>query len=189
MRAITSSLSTRSAPPIPPSTVLFEPLVKGVLRHRLLSNIFAYSLVFSWIQTVLWRIWSSGSAGDGSFNGILWTLVRPTTLFFAVLRWAVIPMPVIILRKRYLTGEVFWKRIFSGITPLFTPTTLKISQPNHGVVAVYAATDFFVEQKHSASVRDVYGLRSAGGTPSCHGTRSRRLCQFQVRPVPLTHCL
>jgi hypothetical protein len=54
----------------------------------------------------MWWIWGSDYAGDVGLTGVLLTLVWPTTLLFAVSRWAIISLPVVILRKRYLTGEV-----------------------------------------------------------------------------------
>ena len=103
-RAITSPLSARSSPPIPPATQLFEPLVKAVLRHRLLYNIFGYSLLFSWIQTVIWVIWCAGGVGELGIGGTLATPVMPTTLLLAGFNWAIVPLPVIVFRKKYLTG-------------------------------------------------------------------------------------
>jgi hypothetical protein len=105
-RAITSPLSTRSSLPIPPATYTFEPRVKAVLRHRLLYNIFGYSLVFSWIQTVAWVTWSAGGVSELGVGGLLVTPVLPMTLVLTGLSWAVGSLPVIVLRKKYLTGDI-----------------------------------------------------------------------------------
>src|SRR5215472_3862975 len=86
---MTSPLSTRSAPPIPASADLFEPLVKAILRHRVAYNIMilTYSLVFSWIQNT----WLVGSSPRRAITGYLITLIWPTTLLWSILRWATVP--------------------------------------------------------------------------------------------------
>ncbi|KII85644.1 hypothetical protein PLICRDRAFT_178687 [Plicaturopsis crispa FD-325 SS-3] len=99
IRAITSSLSSRSSPSVPPASHTYEPLLKSVLRHRLLYNIFAFSAVFSWGLTVLWSENNGRSAADS-----LTALVKPTTFFLALVNWAVGVLAVIVLRKTYLTA-------------------------------------------------------------------------------------
>jgi len=103
-RAFTSTILSRSSQSVPPASVTFEPLVKSVLRHRLLYNIFAYSFLFSWVQTALWLVWIRGGINALGIGGCLVTPVLPMTVVLACVNWAVAALPVIILRKVELTG-------------------------------------------------------------------------------------
>lgn len=96
--------STRTAPSatfgprpstnVPPSTQTFEPLAKSVLSHRLLYNVFAYSAAFSLASTIFL------AGGDASF---LLRLFRPSTWVNAFLTWLVGVLPIIVVRKVFLT--------------------------------------------------------------------------------------
>jgi nucleoporin NDC1 len=98
-------LTSGVSPYIPTATQNYEPLVKGVLRYRLLCNIFLYSAIFSSIQTVIWRTWCHGFSALGPGQA-LFIPILPTTLALAGMNWAVACLPLIILRKVYLTGEL-----------------------------------------------------------------------------------
>ncbi|KAJ7646827.1 nucleoporin protein Ndc1-Nup-domain-containing protein [Roridomyces roridus] len=90
IRAITTPLRSTVAPPIPPASELYEPLAKAVLRRRLTNRIFLYTSLISTVGTSVWLFWT----------GRL-TLTR---LFIASLTlWAGGILPVILLRKSYLT--------------------------------------------------------------------------------------
>lgn len=101
IRAIPSNLSTRSSPSVPPATQNYEPLLKSVLRHRLIYNIFACSALCSWIIAVISTLWFRTSNG---ILGVLLSPLRPSTLLFAAAYWAVGVLPIVVLRKLYLTG-------------------------------------------------------------------------------------
>ncbi|KAG6819110.1 hypothetical protein H0H93_015355, partial [Arthromyces matolae] len=52
VRAITTTLLTRSTPSIPPPTQKYEPIVKSILKTRLIKKAFLYSAIFSWTYVV-----------------------------------------------------------------------------------------------------------------------------------------
>ncbi|PFH45653.1 hypothetical protein AMATHDRAFT_8848 [Amanita thiersii Skay4041] len=102
IRAITSSLTSRPAPSIPPSSQSYEPLVKYVLQQRLLRNIFVGSGAVCWAQSALWTLWNAGGAeqlGTRSLFVPFW----PSTLLFACVTWLTAALPAIVIRKTYLT--------------------------------------------------------------------------------------
>jgi hypothetical protein len=118
VRAAPSTLSSRAAPSIPPSSEGYEPLVRDVLRRRLTRSILPHSFALSWALTV-------PVVGLGR-------LLMPSTLVWAVLRWAVGAMPIIMLRKVYLTGEPLHLKFTGGIdlpTVPFLPLPCTCLQP------------------------------------------------------------
>ncbi|KAH9918053.1 nucleoporin protein Ndc1-Nup [Fomitopsis serialis] len=104
MRAITSTLSTRSAPAVPPATQTYEPLVKGVLRHRLLYNILAPSLLYSWALANVWSNWSQGGFAHLGLWGSLVDCISPLTLTQAAFIWLLGVVPALVVRNRFLTA-------------------------------------------------------------------------------------
>ncbi|EIW56161.1 uncharacterized protein TRAVEDRAFT_172114 [Trametes versicolor FP-101664 SS1] len=101
--AIRSTLLSRSAPSIPPASQTYEPLVKGVLRHRL-YKIFLHSAIFCWALATIWMTWSaSGRSGMGVKASLLLP-IRPSTLAFAVATFAAGALPVVVLRKTHLVA-------------------------------------------------------------------------------------
>ena len=104
-RAIHSTLTARASPSIPPATQTYEPLVKAVLRHRLIYSIFSYSAGLSWVLTVVWTTWDQGGLSNIGLVGMLYNMVSPSVWVFAALNWAIGALPVVILRKLYLTSE------------------------------------------------------------------------------------
>ncbi|KZP26794.1 hypothetical protein FIBSPDRAFT_918061 [Athelia psychrophila] len=102
-RAITSSmLSSRSSPTLPSAATAYDPLVKAVLAHRLAYNIFSYSALFSWILTLFWTTWDQEDAGLGSF---VWNMLSPSIWLLSAVNWALGVLPVVLLRKFYLTAK------------------------------------------------------------------------------------
>ncbi|KAH7890631.1 nucleoporin protein Ndc1-Nup [Phlebopus sp. FC_14] len=91
---IKSTLTPRTSPTVPPASQTFEPLVKSVLRHRLVYNIFAYSAAFSLASNVLF---------SGDDIGVFSRLFSLSTWLVALLTWLVGVLPVLVLRKVYLT--------------------------------------------------------------------------------------
>lgn len=106
IRAITSTLSVRSAPSIPPASQTYEPLVKSILRHRQTRRIFLYSAAFSWVQAVIWVTWTLGGLSELGMKGIAFVPFMPFTLLVTLSGWLVGALPVVVLRKLYLTGEL-----------------------------------------------------------------------------------
>lgn len=105
VRAITSTLSTRAAPQVPPASQTYEPLARAVLRRRLLYDILPLSVLPVWTSAICWKMWDSGGM---STSGILNTLVvpiHPATLLMTTIVWAFGVLPLIVLRKLQLTGE------------------------------------------------------------------------------------
>ncbi|KAJ3479451.1 hypothetical protein NLI96_g9046 [Meripilus lineatus] len=105
IRAITSTLSLRSAPSIPPPSQTYEPLVKVVLRHRLLSQIFLYSSISTWAIVSLYSSWARGGPSNLGLVGFLVNPLSPLTLIFAITTWGIGVLPVIVFRKLYLTAS------------------------------------------------------------------------------------
>ncbi|OBZ78331.1 hypothetical protein A0H81_01680 [Grifola frondosa] len=103
IRALPSSLSARSVPSIPAATETFEPLVKAVLRHRLLYKIFLQSAVFSWLLTVTWILWGRGGVSYVGWAGTLALPVMPSTLACTLATWCLGVLPIVVLRKVYLS--------------------------------------------------------------------------------------
>ena len=107
IRAITSTLSTRAAPPVPPASQTYEPLARAVLRRRLLYDILPLSILPVWTSAIYWKIWYSGGM---SASGILNTLaipIHPGTLLMTTIVWLFGVLPLIVLRKSQLTSESF----------------------------------------------------------------------------------
>lgn len=102
--AIRSTLLSRSAPSVPPASQLYEPLVKGVLRHRL-YKIFLHSALFCWALVTLWMTWSAGGLFGMGAKDSLFLPVRPSTLAFTVATFLAGALPVVVLRKTHLVGE------------------------------------------------------------------------------------
>lgn len=105
IRAISSAIGARSSPTIPPAVHIYEPLVKAVLRHRLVYSIFSYSACLSWTLTVAWTIWDQGGVANVGLSGFLYNLLSPSIWFLSAMNWATGVMPILILRKFYLTGK------------------------------------------------------------------------------------
>jgi hypothetical protein len=100
-RAIPSSLSTRAYLSIPPASEGYEPIVKRVLRYRLSNYIVPYSLLFSWLLLSLERIWNEA----GSLQDAFLIPLSPVTFFWSISHWIIGAVPIIIMRKTYLTGR------------------------------------------------------------------------------------
>ncbi|KAF8879244.1 nucleoporin protein Ndc1-Nup [Infundibulicybe gibba] len=134
VKAITSTLSARSSPSIPPASQSYEPLVKAVLQHRL-KLIFSYSLGCSWLITFAWVAWNRGGLSRLGVAGMMLEPFRPFTIMLAAPLWATSALPIIILRKVYLSGT----RITST-SPSHTLRTA-LSKPNNiPLLAIYTAS-------------------------------------------------
>ena len=107
IRAISSSLSSRSAPSIPPSSQTYEPLLKGYLQRRLLNNVFGVSGAFCWALAAMWTSWQLGGVDVIGVKGWFLNTISPTTLVCASLWWLCGCVPVAVLRRTYITGKLY----------------------------------------------------------------------------------
>ncbi|OCB89456.1 hypothetical protein A7U60_g3346 [Sanghuangporus baumii] len=104
--AISSSLSKRSSPTIPLASAVYEPLVKSVLARRFVYNVLSESAAVAWLLAAIWTYWQQGGVGSlGVFGGIV-SWLSPLTLFFAILWLSLASVPIAVLRKMYLQGEL-----------------------------------------------------------------------------------
>ncbi|KAG6888247.1 hypothetical protein C0992_009203 [Termitomyces sp. T32_za158] len=103
VRAITTTLLTKSSPSVPSSSQNYEPIVKSILRTRLVGKVFLYSLISSWIFTSIWSIWNSGGVSHLGLSGALFVSFGPWTLLIALLSWTTAALPAAVLRKVYLS--------------------------------------------------------------------------------------
>ncbi|EIW75473.1 hypothetical protein CONPUDRAFT_169314 [Coniophora puteana RWD-64-598 SS2] len=92
-----STLAAHAAPSIPKSADVYDPLVRGTLSHRMVYTVFAYSAAFVFAWTVL-----VAHPGEESLS-IFRRLINPWTWLSALASWAVGVLPVIVLRKAYLS--------------------------------------------------------------------------------------
>ncbi|GJE99489.1 nucleoporin protein Ndc1-Nup [Phanerochaete sordida] len=104
MKALPSNLALRAAPAVPAAAQNYEPLVKNVLRQRLLSRTFTYSAAFCWMLVVLASTARQGGVSRLGLVGVLVNPFLPRTLGLAFTIWAVGVLPVLVLRKLYLTA-------------------------------------------------------------------------------------
>lgn len=104
--AIRTKLVTKSSPSIPPASKTYDPIVKAVLRHRLLSNIFPLSALLAWILASGWAIWARGGFSFAKATETLLVPIQPLTLLATFIFWVVAAVPPIVLRKVFLTREV-----------------------------------------------------------------------------------
>ncbi|KAG1779973.1 hypothetical protein EV702DRAFT_1194727 [Suillus placidus] len=123
-RAIASTLTARLSPTVPSASQTYEPLVRSALRQRLIHNIFAFSAAFTLIVSILF----GGEDETSAFARLL----SPGTWMMACLKWSVGVLPVIAMRKVYLT---------SATTPATSPAkmlTNAIAKPStRRCLAVY----------------------------------------------------
>ncbi|KAH8078741.1 nucleoporin protein Ndc1-Nup [Cristinia sonorae] len=104
IRAITNSLSLRSTPSVPPASKTYEPLVKAVLRHRLIFRIFVFSALFTWGAAAVKGLWVQGGLSKLGFSATLLSPISPALLILAAGTWSLGVLPVLVLRKTYLTA-------------------------------------------------------------------------------------
>lgn len=112
MKALPSNLALRAAPTVPPASQVYEPLVKNVLRQRLLSRIFLYSAVFCWALVIFAPTARQGGTSRHGLVGVLVKPFLPRTLGLAFTIWVSAVVPVLVLRKMYLSGAS-WHILFS----------------------------------------------------------------------------
>lgn len=99
-RAITSTLTARLSPTVPSASQTYEPLVRSALRQRLTHNIFVFSVAFTLVVSIL--------LGGEDETSAFARLLSPGTWTIACLKWFVGVLPVIAMRKVYLTCELLY---------------------------------------------------------------------------------
>jgi len=99
-RPITSTLTARLSPTVPSASQNYEPLVRSALRQRLIHNIFVFSAAFALVVNILF-----GGEDDSSAFA---RLLQPGTWVMACIKWSIGVLPVVALRKAYLTRELYF---------------------------------------------------------------------------------
>ncbi|EKM52969.1 uncharacterized protein PHACADRAFT_124416 [Phanerochaete carnosa HHB-10118-sp] len=105
MKALLSNWASRAASTVPPASQNYEPLVKNVLRQRLLSRTFLYSALFCWTLVILTATAGRGGVARLGLVGALISPFFPRTLGLAFIIWISGVVPVLVLRKVYLTAS------------------------------------------------------------------------------------
>ncbi|KAI0277030.1 nucleoporin protein Ndc1-Nup [Russula aff. rugulosa BPL654] len=146
VRAITSTLSTRAAPTVPPASQTYEPLARAVLRRRLLYDILPLSILPVWTSAICWKMWNSGGM---SASGILNTIaipIHPGTLLMTTIVWVFGVLPLIVLRKSQLTAVP---------TPSSSPSQrvkAALSKPHTlRALSLYILTSILISTSHVVS--------------------------------------
>jgi len=103
LRAIPSALTNKASLSIPSPTQTYEPLVKSILRQRLTSGILLLSAAFCWLETIIWSIWGLGGVGKLGLAQIFLLPIKPWLLAVVFAHWLSVAVPVVVLRKTYLT--------------------------------------------------------------------------------------
>ncbi|KAI0037120.1 nucleoporin protein Ndc1-Nup, partial [Vararia minispora EC-137] len=104
IRAITSNLHARSPPFVPKAAQTYEPLVRNVLRQRLLREIFPYSALCVWFFESFWIHLNLSKTHK---LGVLRTLavpLKPGTLAASFLTWAFVVLPILLARRDNLVA-------------------------------------------------------------------------------------
>jgi nucleoporin NDC1 len=104
IKAIPSTLSSKSLPSIPPAAQIYDPLVRNVLSTRLTRGIFPRTVVWVWVLTGLGVMWNE--KGNGSGERLVDVLGKPLgvgAVVVSVVSWVVGALPVVVLCKRYLS--------------------------------------------------------------------------------------
>ena len=104
IKAITSTLSARAAPAIPPAVQVYDYLPRAALRKKLLNHVFLWSGVFVWIVVSMWSISLRGGFRDLGLLEDVVTCFRLETLGLTLLWWIAGSLPVTVMRQRYLGG-------------------------------------------------------------------------------------
>ena len=108
IRAISSKISVGPTSSGPPSSDAYERLVKALFRHRLefsliLSAAYTYALVNAW------TLWQAGGFAKMGLWGAVWLPVNLWTICITLLVWLTLPVPVVVLRKAFLTRRHSFK--------------------------------------------------------------------------------
>ena len=106
--AISSSLSKRPTPTLPPASQIYEPHVRSILARRLVRRVFTTSVITSWILASLWMAWMKGGVEVIGPLGWIANWLSLSSLLCASLWWLFASVPVAVLRKTYISGKLFF---------------------------------------------------------------------------------
>ncbi|KAI0002445.1 nucleoporin protein Ndc1-Nup [Russula compacta] len=157
VRAITSTLSARAAPPVPPASQTYEPLACAVLRRRLLYDVLLPSTLPVWVSTIFWNAWNVGGISALSILNAFIMPLLPSTLLMTTIAWALGTLPVIVLRKSQLTTVP---------TPSSSPSQrikVAFSKPHSlRALSVYILTSVLISTSHIV-FGGLFEITSRGG--------------------------
>jgi len=102
VRAIVSTILSRSTPTIPPANQSYEPPLKALFRHRL-RFILLLSIGTTWVIESVWMWWQVGGSQSLGLLGSLTCPFSPWVLLRTLVSWAAIALPITVLRKVFLT--------------------------------------------------------------------------------------
>lgn len=102
IKAISSKISTKSTPSLPPPSHTYEPHLKAVLRNRLKRSL-SVSAAYTYALINTWTLWQVGGTAKVSLWGALWLLISPRTMCITLVVWTIMALPVTVLRKLFLT--------------------------------------------------------------------------------------
>lgn len=139
IRAIPSTIVSRSAPSIPPASQSFEPFIKQALGARLTKLVFIPSAACVWGGTVLWLSWYE----DAWFGQLISNVFSPTVFIYAMLIWASTVLPSVILKKLYSTADRQ-----PTTSPSQTIKTALTKQSTLHSIIIYAASSIAVAVLH-----------------------------------------
>ncbi|KAK0438795.1 nucleoporin protein Ndc1-Nup [Armillaria borealis] len=148
LRALPSTLAVKSSPSVPLASESYEPLIKAILRQRLLWRIFLGSIAFCWVQTVAWTIWCLGGIEELGIGGVAMVPVTPSTSMMAYVCWVAVALPIVVLRKRHLTGYHSTSK-----TPLKTLQNALAKQSTKSAFLVYLASAIIAALLHVSMAR------------------------------------
>ncbi|EJD08511.1 uncharacterized protein FOMMEDRAFT_151374 [Fomitiporia mediterranea MF3/22] len=176
--AISSTLSTRSSPSVPPASQVFEPLVKSILARRFAYYVLSTSAAAAWLLATIWSTWQYGGYNSLGVLGCVVNLLSPLTLFCAVLWWTFASVPIAVLRKIHLRATRT-----SALSPRQTLTQhSKERQYQHALLVTFISSAFltvchaFVAQTVERSGRSDPGLGVWAGSKKHPYHINGRLC-------------
>lgn len=109
--ALPSSLGSRTASTLPPSSTTYEPLAKAVLAHRFVRQVLAISLGFAILVSALWTSWDAGGIPSIGILSFVKNCLSPSAITLT-LGWGIFAvLPVAVLRKRHVQGELIPQRV------------------------------------------------------------------------------
>ncbi len=79
-----------------------------MFRHRLEFSLFL-SAAYTYILVNAWTLWQGGGFAKMGLWGAVWLPVNLWTISITLLVWVTLPVPVVVLRKAFLTRRYFFK--------------------------------------------------------------------------------
>ncbi|PCH37156.1 hypothetical protein WOLCODRAFT_140745 [Wolfiporia cocos MD-104 SS10] len=148
LRAIPSTLVLRAAQPVPPASETYEPLVKSLLRRRLVHNILLPSLIATWSIVNIWSTWEQGGIFHFGLWGTFKNAFHPLILVFTLATFVVGVLPSIVLRNRFM-----------AVSPTHAPSPSKMlksalaKRSTQAGLIIYIASSLLLAGIHAAMAR------------------------------------